>query len=161
MKRLFILLFILVFVMTFSACNTETVSQSATMSEQKADEVEKAIVNNTASSDGTDYAVELSVPKTEENYAEITESKVESKAETTESKVDNTNETLISRDTAINTALNAAGLKKAEVRDLDAELDYEKGIKVWEVDFEKGNKEYSYEINANTGKIIWSEVDYD
>ena len=60
----------------------------------------------------------------------------------------------ISREEAILKALDNAGLKKEEVRDIDAELDLERGVTVWEVDFESGRIEYSYEIDAQTGETV-------
>lgn len=71
------------------------------------------------------------------------------------------NDAKISRDKAIEIALEKAKLKKADVRDLEAELDYEKGVLVWEVDFDYQNLDYSYDINANTGAIIFEEVEKD
>lgn len=67
----------------------------------------------------------------------------------------------IARDKAIEIALEKAKLQKADVYDLEAELDYEKGILVWEVDFDYQNSDYSYDINADTGKIIFEEVEKD
>ena len=65
----------------------------------------------------------------------------------------------ISRDKAKSIALNDAGLNESKVRQLEVELDKEDNK--YEVDFEYNGKEYSYEINATTGKIIDKEVDRD
>ncbi len=65
-----------------------------------------------------------------------------------------TADTNISRDKAIEIALNAAGVTKEKARDLDAELDRENGTDIWDVDFESGNMDYSYDINAKTGAIV-------
>ena len=65
----------------------------------------------------------------------------------------------ISRDKAKSIALNDAGLKESKVRQLEVELDKEDNK--YEVDFEYNGKEYSYEINATTGKIIDKEVERD
>lgn len=65
--------------------------------------------------------------------------------------------TSVTKDQAVETALNAAGLKKADVSELEAELDEERGTPVWEVSFETREKEYSYEINAETGKVVKAE----
>lgn len=69
--------------------------------------------------------------------------------------------TKISREEAINKALENAGLKREDVRDIEAELDLERGVTVWEVDFESKNTEYSYEINAQTGEILKSQTQPD
>lgn len=65
----------------------------------------------------------------------------------------------ISRDKAESIALNDAGLKESKVKQLEVELDKEDNK--YEVDFEYNGKEYSYEINATTGKIIDKEVERD
>ncbi|MBR2861179.1 MAG: PepSY domain-containing protein [Clostridia bacterium] len=66
---------------------------------------------------------------------------------------------LISRQNAIDIALKAAGLSQNQVFDLEAELDREKNGTKWEVDFETQEKEYSYEIDAVTGKILQQEIE--
>ncbi len=58
-------------------------------------------------------------------------------------------------------ALNHAGLKKSQVREYECKLDKENGIQVYEVEFEYGNYDYEYEINAKTGKIISVEKTKD
>lgn len=65
----------------------------------------------------------------------------------------NTTETLITRDRAIEIALKEAGLKREDVYDLEADLDREQNGTYWEVDFDSGNYEYSYDIDAKTEKI--------
>ena len=67
----------------------------------------------------------------------------------------------LSRDEAINKALQKAGVKRADVRDLEAELDRERGGIYWEVDFESGKLEYSYDINAETGEVVKVEREID
>lgn len=68
-------------------------------------------------------------------------------------------DTLIGKDKAKSIALNHAGVKAADIRDYSCELDSDDGRKVYEIDFDCGGYEYSYEINAVTGKIIDSEKD--
>ena len=58
----------------------------------------------------------------------------------------------LTRDEAKAIALKHAGV--STVYDLDVELDKEKGILVWEVDFEVSGMEYEYEIDAYSGKIL-------
>ena len=67
----------------------------------------------------------------------------------------------ITRDRAIEIALEKAKLQKADIHDLEAELDYEKGVLVWEVDFDYQNLDYSYDINADTGAVILEEIEKD
>ncbi len=69
--------------------------------------------------------------------------------------------TQITRDEAIDIALNEAGAQKSDVFDLEAELDYENGQKVWEIDFDYDKLEYSYDVNAETGAITKVERERD
>ena len=68
---------------------------------------------------------------------------------------------LITADQAKKIALEDAGVKESEIRDLDMELDKETGTLHYDVDFEVGNKDYDYEIDAKTGKILKSEKERD
>lgn len=72
----------------------------------------------------------------------------------TDSSKSNQFDTKISRDKAIEIALNSAGINKDNAFDFDVELDRELGVTVWDIDFETMDMEYSYEINAETGKIV-------
>ena len=56
-------------------------------------------------------------------------------------------------------ALSHAGLSQGSVSFVKAELDYEDGVKVYDIEFYSGNVEYDYEINAASGAII--SVDRD
>ena len=65
----------------------------------------------------------------------------------------------IGTDKAKEIALDHAGLKSSEVTFIKAKLDYDNGVRVYDVEFYSDNKEYDYEINAETGKIL--DYDYD
>ncbi len=54
-------------------------------------------------------------------------------------------------------AMNHAGVSNPNF--VQAKLDYEDGVVVYDVEFYSGNKEYDYEINATTGAIV--SYDYD
>ncbi len=72
------------------------------------------------------------------------------------------NQTLaITRERAIEIAVEKAGVKQTDIHDLDIELDVERGAKVWEVDFDHGNLEYSYDVDAETGVITKVERERD
>ena len=58
-------------------------------------------------------------------------------------------------------ALNHAGLSENQAYDMDIELDDEDGKLVYEVEFQSGNVEYSYEINAASGAILKHEAEID
>ena len=87
------------------------------------------------------------------------EAKVNKKPET----VKTTDESVkkISRDEAKNTALGHAGLKAADVRDLEVELDFENGAYEYEVSFESGKYDYDDHIDAVSGRIRFSEKETD
>ncbi len=60
----------------------------------------------------------------------------------------------ISKERAIEIALNAAGLKREAVYDLEAELDRVREGLLWEVDFETKEQEYAYDIDATDGTVV-------
>lgn len=67
----------------------------------------------------------------------------------------------ITREDAKSIALNHAGVTEAEIYDYDIDLDFENGILVYEIDFEKDNTDYDYHINATDGTILKSENNPD
>ncbi len=54
-------------------------------------------------------------------------------------------------------ALNHAGLQAQDVTDLDVELDLERGVMIYEVEFHTPQKEYDYHIQAVDGTILKSQ----
>ena len=56
-------------------------------------------------------------------------------------------------------ALTHAGVSEGSIREYECELDREDGIMVYEIDFECGNYEYEYEINAITGEIVKYDIE--
>lgn len=56
---------------------------------------------------------------------------------------------------------SAAGISESQAKKLKIELDREDGIMVYEIEFISGNMEYEYEINAITGAILKSDIEYD
>jgi len=56
-------------------------------------------------------------------------------------------------------ALSHAGVGSA--RFTKAKIDYENGIKVYEIEFKVGNMEYEYDINVSNGAIISSSAEID
>ena len=65
----------------------------------------------------------------------------------------------ISVERAKEIALSHAGLASNQVTFKRTELDFDDGIKKYEVEFYYNNREYSYEIDANTGNILSYEQD--
>lgn len=56
-------------------------------------------------------------------------------------------------------AFASAGVTSASVTNLEAELDCDDGILIYEVEFNAGRNEYEYDINAKDGSIVKSSID--
>lgn len=67
----------------------------------------------------------------------------------------------ISEDKAKSIASDHAGIKTADVKFLKAELDRDDLIVHYDIEFVAGDFEYEYEINAESGKIIASEKEFN
>ena len=67
----------------------------------------------------------------------------------------------ISKDEAIDIALKHAGLTRSQVSFDDVELDKDDGRLIWEVEFDSGNWEFEYDIDALTKDILDFEKEYD
>ena len=65
----------------------------------------------------------------------------------------------ISVERAKQIALSHAGVGSAKFK--KAKLDYENGVKVYDIEFKVGNLEYEYDINVSNGAIISSSVEID
>ncbi len=65
----------------------------------------------------------------------------------------------ITKDEALNIAYKAAGVKAAQVTRSKCVLDRDDGRAVYEIEFETASKEYDYEIDAKTGKVLDSDVE--
>ena len=65
----------------------------------------------------------------------------------------------VSLDKAKQIALSHAGLTSGQVTFKRTELDFDDWIKKYEVEFYYNNREYSYEIDANTGNVLSYEQD--
>ena len=67
----------------------------------------------------------------------------------------------ISREKAMQIAVKHAGFTVDQVTHLHAELDYENGNYQYEVEFDEGSYEYDYNIDAQTGKVLFFDKDAD
>ena len=65
---------------------------------------------------------------------------------------------LIGKDAALEIALNDAGVEKAKAIDIDIELESDKYNQWYEVEFDAGNLEYDYRIQAETGEILTAKA---
>ena len=67
----------------------------------------------------------------------------------------------IGSDKALSIALKDAGVSSGSADVRKNKLDWDDGVRVYEVKFYAGNTEYEYEINATTGAVIDKDADYD
>ncbi len=65
----------------------------------------------------------------------------------------------ITADEALNIALEQAGVTRDNIFNLENRLENEDGVLVYEIDFESGNTEYSYDVNADSGAIVERDRD--
>lgn len=65
---------------------------------------------------------------------------------------------LIGKDEALEIALRDANVEKAKAIDIDVEYESDKYNKWYEVEFDSGNLEYDYKIQAETGEILSSRA---
>ncbi|MBQ7266324.1 MAG: PepSY domain-containing protein [Firmicutes bacterium] len=57
-------------------------------------------------------------------------------------------------------ALNKVGLKADNVFFTKAKEDIEHGHKIWEIEFVSGDKEYEFDIDFHTLKVLDVDIDY-
>lgn len=69
--------------------------------------------------------------------------------------------TQISKDEAIEIALNHAGLTRSQVSFDDIELDEDDGRLIWEIEFDSEDWEFEYEIDAYSKNILDFKKEYD
>lgn len=68
--------------------------------------------------------------------------------------------TLIGHEAALNIALTDAKVDRAEAFDIDVELEVGMNGKWYEVEFESGNLEYDYKIQAETSDILLAKTEF-
>lgn len=73
----------------------------------------------------------------------------------------NTSNVSVSKDEAVNIALKKAGLTADKVKGLSVHLDRDDGVLSYEIEFFRGSYEYSCDVNAETGRIIEFDKEYD
>lgn len=70
-------------------------------------------------------------------------------------------ENYLSGPEALAVALTDAGFGEAEVRDADVDLKHKSGSAWYKIEFERGDTEYVYEIDAETGAILSARAETD
>ena len=180
MKKLLVTVFVVSLVLALSACSADDVSRFksfvAGLDEQKvADTIND--LQKLAPADATATLEDAPATAAEpqgDKAKPVTEPQGDKANLVTEPQGDKANlvtepqttppadeKTFITRDKAIELALNHAKLTRTQVRDLETELDRERTGVFWEVDFESGGYEYSYDINAETEAIAKVEKERD
>lgn len=137
MKKTFALILCIVFMMSLAACG-----DAANDVTSDAESIGDSVIN------GAEDAADK-VTSGAENAADKTESAVKD----TEDNSMNLMAGITAND-AKEAALKHAGLDESQVRDVDIDLDRDNGTLIYEVDFNFGDTEYDYDINAETGEII-------
>ncbi len=163
--KLFALTLSLALVLSLTACgplivinqgggNQETESNTSVSDSQTVTSTEE-----TASSEKVEASTETTKPESNSSKKEQTTSKVtqsESKSNTS-SKATSSKSTVnakITQAKAKKIALKDAGVKSSKIYDYEIELDRDDAKLHYDVSFEVDNKEYEYDIDANTGKIL-------
>lgn len=95
-----------------------------------------------------------------ENAADKITNGTESTAKNVESNSMNLMAGITAKD-AKDAALSHAGLSESQISDVEIDLDRDNGKLIYEVDFNSGNTEYDYDIDAETGEVISADKSKD
>ena len=108
------------------------------------------------------YEIEFREGKTEYEYEIDAETgRIISAEKETKNEAAGGGEVKLTGSQAVAKALEHAGLKAAQVKELECELDYEDGKPVYEIEFKYGDTEYEYEISAYDGSVVSSKTEKD
>ncbi len=133
-------------------------TSSEGISAAKAALVQKILDAGMTSASGAPYSYETLAAMNVNELKVLLESK-ELEVGGIESSGEASNKAYIGETKATEIALGQAGLTAEAVKGLEVELDYERGIMVYEVEFETAEFEYEYEINALDGSIVKASVE--
>lgn len=136
----------------------ENLAKKYNISEGKAHLINKVLKTEVKDSKGNLYDFE-SLAKLNINELKLLLESKEVKLENVTSSGTTSEKEYIGKEKAKQIALNKAKLKEKDIKNLDIEFDLDKGIFVYEVEFDYGNKEYEYDINAITGEIVKSDIE--
>ncbi len=160
--KLLALTFSLALIFALSACSPEIHVHTDEAPKEIINALEEsALVSTKEMAEGTTSNTDLQTSvasfKSQTGFENPTASK---KAETsTLQSPSSSTETSISKSKAKSIALKDAGFKASEIYDYEIELDRDNGVLHYDVSFEYKGKDYDYEVNAVTGKIIDKEID--
>lgn len=170
-RKVFAVLLVIVIMSMFIGCNQD--SSIAQNGAEKQQEAQKSVVLNEeeiSTEPSTNVIEEPSTEKATEKIQKnesisetkkLKETSTKSNPEDSSSPASSTNDSYIGAEKAKSIALSHAGISEAEAKFLEIELDRDDYIKKYEISFHCGDWEYDYEINAETGKIISAQKEYD
>ena len=140
--------------------NAQNLAAENNISEGKARLISNIISSNITDSKGNLYTFDtlkdLSI-----NELNLLVSSKNATVKDTQKTGEASSSSYITRDSARDIAINAAGVSLDNIRALEVELDADDGRLVYEVEFKSGDSEYDYEIDARSGEIIKNHVEID
>lgn len=140
--------------------NAQNLAAENNISEGKARLISNIISSNITDSKGNLYTFDtlkdLSI-----NELNLLVSSKNATVKDTQKTGEASSSSYITRDSARDIAINAAGVSLDNIRALEVELDADDGRLVYEVEFKSGDSEYDYEIDAKSGEIIKNHVEID
>ena len=140
--------------------NAQNLATENNISEGKARLISNIISSNITDSKGNLYTFDtlkdLSI-----NELNLLVSSKNATVKDTQKTGEASSSSYITRDSARDIAINAAGVSLDNIRALEVELDADDGRLVYEVEFKSGANEYDYEIDARSGEIIKNHVEID
>jgi len=155
MKKIIALVFSIVLILSLTACgangNTGGNNQDAVQSSTGSTVSQESQQTQSGNDSGVISSSESAIPS--ENQSSAPSSNAQSQNNTVSSK--------ITKDDALGIALKHAGTAKDKISRLEQKYEIDDGIPQYEIEFNVGNIEYSYEINAQTGAIIDRDKDID
>ena len=143
MKKISVILLTMVFLLARTACGNAATGNGNNDNNQ-------GVVSDVVSN------VQSSVSSV---ASDIDGNSTQSNASTGESQNATQNNAKITEEEALNIALKHAGVTKNDIQNLENRLETENGKLVYDIEFDSGNTEYSYDINAETGDIVDSDRD--
>ncbi len=144
MKKIISLILCCVFVLSLTACG-------------------RAMNNATSDAESMGDSIVSGTESAADKVTDGVESAVED-AESSVKSADDSSMNLMAGITAKDAkaaALKHAGLDETQVSDVDIDLDRDNGKLIYEVDFNSGNTEYDYDIDAETGEVISADKSKD
>ena len=140
--------------------NAQNLAAENNISEGKARLISNIISSNITDSKGNLYTFDV-LKDLSINELNLLVSSKNVTVKDTQKNGEASSSSYITRDSARDIAINAAGVSLDDIRALEVELDADDGRLVYEVEFKSGDSDYDYEIDAKSGEIIKNHVEID